>query len=180
MASFKWNLKALPFGNQSVIYHLDGSFFRENEPTRIFAANVDVDFSISRKSEQDYELAMDCHGTLNIECDRCLEEMVHVVDVRYELSVRQEGSDYDDSNEHVLVVPSSWRELDVEPLVRDTVLLTIPIMHHHDDGECNSEMMDALGRHSVTHASENEEDNNDGEAAIDPRWEALQKLKKNN
>lgn len=180
VASFKWNLKALPFGNQSVNYHLDGDFFRGNVPTRVFAASVEVDFSITRKTEQDYELAMHCHGTLTIECDRCLDEMVHEVDTHYELSVRQEGSAYDDSNEHVLVVPASWHELDVEPLVRDTVLLTIPIVHNHADGECNSEMMEALERHSAVLAGEREQDTNDAEAATDPRWEALRKLKNNN
>lgn len=178
VASFKWNLKALPFGNQSVNYHLDGGFFRENLPTRIFAASVDVDFSIERKTDIDYELAMHCHGTLVIECDRCLDEMTHAVDEHYELSVRQDGDSYDDSNEHVLIVPTSWRELDVEPLVRDTVLLTIPIMHCHAPGECNLEMMQALEQHAAGNADN--ENNNDAQAAIDPRWDALRKLKNNN
>lgn len=179
VASFKWNLKALPFGSQSVNYHLDGNFFRENAPTGIFAADVNVDFSITRKTDVDYELTMACRGTLTIECDRCLDEMTHEVDEHYELSVRQEGDEVDDSRENVLIVPASWRELDVEPLVRDTVLLTIPIVHHHAPGECNEFMTRALEQHEA-HIADELTQENDADADVDPRWEALRKLKNNN
>ncbi|MBR1803505.1 MAG: DUF177 domain-containing protein [Muribaculaceae bacterium] len=143
----------------------------------MMAASVDVDVTITRKSEVDYEMSMDCHGSLTIPCDRCLEAMTHEVDTTYELSVRQEGDELDDSRDRVLIVPASWHELDVEPLIRDTVLLTVPIMHAHDEGECNPDMISALEAHeSATPVSENEP----AEQDTDPRWEALRKLKNNN
>ena len=176
MASFKWNLKTLPFGTQSINYHLDGGFFRDKEPVEVMSASVEVEVTMTRKTEVDYEMSMSCQGTLTIPCDRCLEAMTHDVDVTYQLSVRQEGEELDDSNEKVLIVPASWRELDVEPLVRDTVLLTVPIMHTHEEGECDQAMLSALQAHEALEERENE----NVEAATDPRWEALRKLKNNN
>ena len=177
VASFKWNLKTLPFGTQSVNYHLNGDFFREKEPVEVMAASVEVCVTITRKSEVDYEMRLDCHGELTIPCDRCLEAMTHDVDTIYELSVRQEGDEFDDSRDRVLMVPEGWHELDVEPLIRVTVLLTVPIMHTHPDGECNQDMFSALHAHEAV-AAENEEET--AERQTDPRWEALRKLKNNN
>ncbi len=178
VASFKLNLKALPFDSQSVNYRLDKHFFQGEMPTEIFDADVEVEMVVTRKSECDYVLSLTCSGTLSIPCDRCLDPMVHAVDTTYHLNIRQEGELYDDSRDTVLLVPESWRELDVEPLVRDTILLTIPIMHTHAPGECNAAMMAQLDEHHASLDEETESDNND--AAVDPRWDALRKLKNNN
>ena len=178
MASFKLNLKALPFESQSVTYRLGADFFPDDEPAEVIAADIEVEAVIARKSECDYELSLTCSGTLSIPCDRCLDPMVHAVDTTYHLNIRQEGELLDDSRDTVLLVPESWRELDVEPLVRDTILLTIPIMHTHAPGECNAAMMAQLDEHHASLDEETESDNND--AAVDPRWDALRKLKNNN
>ena len=63
----------------------------------------------------------------------------------------------------------------------ETVLLCIPIMHVHADGECNPDMLKALDSHAATSVADeqpdDEEQNDSGMA--DPRWEALRKLKDN-
>ncbi|MBR6284273.1 MAG: DUF177 domain-containing protein [Muribaculaceae bacterium] len=178
MASFKLNLKTLPFGSQSVNYHLGADFFLGDEPTQVSEANVDVEVTVTRTGDSDYKLAMTCRGTLAIPCDRCLDPMVHHVDTAYELSITQAGEEFDDSREHLLIVPEAWRELDLAPIVRDTVLLTIPIMHAHAPGECNESMMARLDELAAGEP-DNGDDDNDNETT-DPRWDALRQLKNNN
>ena len=59
------------------------------------------------------------------------------------------------------------------------VMLAIPIKHVHAPGKCNSAMTQKLDELSGAVRS-SEEDGGDGEspsAGIDPRWEALSKLK---
>ena len=86
----------------------------------------------------------------------------------------------------MLTVPQSWWELDLQPLMRDTVLLTIPIMHVHPEGGCNSAMMEQLSTHSAIDLADDEAmreaagdaadtDENDNKET-DPRWDALKKL----
>ena len=181
MASFKLNLKALPFESQSVTYRLGADFFPDDEPAEVIAADIEVEAVIARKSECDYELSLSCHGTLTIPCDRCLDPMAHQVDTTYRLSVRQEGESLDDSRDNLLVVPEQWRELDIEPIVRDSVLLTIPIMHTHAPGECNEQMMEQLQSHHAQPGGEASGQSDGGDdQATDPRWDALRKLKNNN
>ncbi|MBQ7690318.1 MAG: DUF177 domain-containing protein [Muribaculaceae bacterium] len=170
MASFKLNLKTLPFGSQSVNYRLGADFFSGDEPTEVSAADVDVEIEVTRKSERDYALTLTCRGKLSIPCDRCLEPMEHTLDTTYQVNIRQEGEVLDDSRDTVLIVPEAWHELDLAPMVRDTVLLTIPIMHTHAPGECNPQMMERLGELEA-----DAHDDNDNTAG-DPRWDALRKL----
>ena len=120
-------------------------------------------------------LDMAIDGELTIPCDRCLDDMIHHVDTTYHLTVKA-GERLDDSRDNVLEVPSNWKELDLAPIVRDTVLLTIPIMHTHDDPEqCNPAMMETLLSHK---AHEADDLSNDGAGdEIDPRWAALKSLK---
>ena len=103
------------------------------------------------------------------------------IDTTYDLS-EKEGTRLDDSTDNVLEVPADMRYLDIAPAMRDTVLLCIPIMHVHADGECNPDMLKALDRHAATSAAteqpDAEEELNDSGMA-DPRWEALRKLKDN-
>ncbi|MBL4706551.1 MAG: hypothetical protein JKY54_18625 [Flavobacteriales bacterium] len=70
--------------------------------------------------------------------------------------------------------------------------MSLPSKHVHEDGGCNEDMMQALDEYLVTELSESseeedseigpdsdqseEEDSN--EIDVDPRWEALNKLKK--
>ena len=170
MASFKWKLKSLPFDSEQINYHLDSDFFNEIESTEISAACIDARVEMTRKSDSRYELSIACTGEVTIPCDRCLADMTHKVDATYRLSVNQEGDMLDDSNDGVLIIPESWHELDVAPLIRDTVLLNIPLMHAHAPGECDPDMMERLKQLETSDEEPASQD-------VDPRWDALRKLK---
>ena len=188
VASFNLKLGVMAFGNQTFTYHLDADFFNEIGESEVRHSDVDVTMNVAHPREDVFELSIECKGTLVIPCDRCLDDLVHEVDTTYEIGVKLEGDELDDSRDDVLLVPESWRELDVAPLVRDTVLLTIPMTHVHDEGECNEQMSALLSDHAAEGLNEdllasNPDDEGDVEVEneeIDPRWAALKKLKDNN
>lgn len=183
----KLSISSLPFGKQAFNYQLDGAFFNEIEASEVRSGSVDVALSVTHTQEGIYELDFVCNGVITIPCDRCLDDMDHNVDASYHLTVKM-GDEYDDSIDQVLTIPSSWRTLDLAPIVRDTVLLTIPMMHTHAPGECNIEMLGHLEEHSARGYDSDEdfaipptesETAGDGEGSIDPRWAALQQLLEN-
>ncbi|MBR5086982.1 MAG: DUF177 domain-containing protein [Muribaculaceae bacterium] len=181
----KLSISSLPFGKQEFNYHLDGDFFNEIEASEVRSGSVDVALSVNHRQEGIYELDFVCNGVITIPCDRCLDDMDHVVDTNYQLTVKM-GDALDDSIDNVLVIPSSWRTLDLGPIVRDTVLLTIPMMHTHSPGECNEDMLGRLEEHAARGYSNDEDfetppsQNETAEGgAIDPRWSALQQLIEN-
>lgn len=191
MASHKLPLKTLSIGVQEFNYHLDAAFFNDVEATDVREASVDAVVKVDRKDDEIYQLSFEFSGEITIPCDRCLDDMQLPVATTYNLTVK-EGEEYDDSDDEVLVIPGHWRELDLTPLMRDTVLLTIPIMHAHPEGECNPQMLDRLEQIRAVNITDdeqlydpeagvdNEETANNSSDDIDPRWAALKKLKDNN
>lgn len=188
VASFNVKLRSMAFGIETFKYHLDANFFNEIGQTEVRCSDVEATIVVERRREDFFGLSITCNGTVTIGCDRCLDDLVHVVDTVYEIGVKLEGTDYDDSRDELLIVPESWRELDVAPLVRDTVLLTIPMTHVHPDGECNEQMSALLSDHAaeglnddlLDGATSGDEGSDEEVECVDPRWEALRKLKDNN
>ena len=175
--ALKLKIKTLPFGVHTVECHLDESFFNTDEQFEVRRADVDVTLTVTRKSESTYHLEISCHGTVTTACDRCLDDLDLPVDVDYRLNVEQMGTELDDSNDELLIVPSDWRELDAAPLVRDTVLLAMPMTRCHEDDECNPAMLDLLDSHRVEAVRDDDDNQTSETTSTDPRWEALKKLK---
>ena len=100
------------------------------------------------------------------------------MDVDYRLNVEQMGTELDDSNDGLLIVPAEWRELDAAPIVRDTVLLALPMTRcHENEDDCNQAMLDVLDSHRVETVPEGDDQQQSETTGTDPRWEALKKLK---
>ena len=174
----KLKIKTLPFGTHTVECHVDESFFNLDEQNEVRRADVDVTVQVTRKSENTYRLEISCRGTVTTACDRCLDDLDLPVDVDYRLNVEQMGTELDDSNDELLIVPSDWRELDAAPLVRDTVLLAMPMTHSHENEEdCNPDVLDVLDSHRAEAVPDGDDDQQSETTGTDPRWEALKKLK---
>ena len=176
--ALKLKIKTLPFGTHVIECHLDESFFNGEDNTEVRRSDVDATVQVTRKSENTYRLEISCHGTVTVACDRCLDALDLPVEESYCLNVEQMGTELDDTGDELLIVPSDWRELDVAPIVRDTVLLAIPMMHcHESEDDCNIDMLNVLDGHRVETVPDGEEAPESETTGTDPRWEALKKLK---
>jgi len=176
--ALKLKIKTLPFGTHAVECHLDESFFNDVEQTEVRRADIDVTMNVTRKSENTYRLEIACNGTVTVPCDRCLDNLDLPVDEVYRLNVEQMGTELDDTGDELLIVPSHWRELDAVPLVRDTILLAIPMAHSHEsEDDCNADVLNVLDGHRVEAVPDDDDQPQSETTGTDPRWEALKKLK---
>ena len=172
LKEYELQLKSLPKGEHVFSYHLDDKFFATMESADIKGGSIDAEVVVVATADA-YELTFSVVGEVTVECDRCLDDMSCPVDAEYHTFVRF-GSEYDDSTDDLLIIPESDNGLDVSRLLYDTVALALPLQHVHDEGECNEEMSEILRRHSGAMPADS-----DGEAMVDPRWEALKKFKNN-
>lgn len=189
LATFRIPLRGAKQGTDNYEFLLDDDFFRAMESIDILGGAVKVSLAVRRANEANY-FAIHCQGTIQIVCDRCLEPMDYAVEADYDLAVKY-GDEYDDSNDGVLIVPEGDNDLDVAPIVYDTVALSIPLQHVHAEGECDEATWQALQAHTAhdlddepdeygTYADEDADaDQIDNETNIDPRWAELMKLKDN-
>ena len=171
---FDLSLKGMPIGTQEFSYHLGGNFFRNMENADVSAGDVNVTLSVKHIGDI-YELFFTINGVIDIPCDRCLDPMEHHVDTTYAMSVKY-GDDYYEGDDQI-IIPETEGMFNVARTIYDTVMLTIPIMHVHEDGLCNEEMSRLLEQHSAGQEFKDEETSPE---ECDPRWDALIKLKDNN
>ena len=103
-------------------------------------------------------------------CDRCLDEMSQPIAADNRLAVKL-GAEYSDGDD-LVTIDENEGILDVSWFIYEFIVLAIPIKHVHEPGLCNAAMIEALEEHSAARSSDEEEVQD-----VDPRWQALLKLK---
>ena len=84
-------------------------------------------------------LRVDIQGIVNLQCQRCLEELKHVLDIHTELLLAQNEQelqhfDEDESLDCILAQP----DMDVLSLIEDEIILGLPVSPRHEQSRCTS------------------------------------------
>lgn len=84
-------------------------------------------------------LHIDIQGAVSLQCQRCLEELEHALDVHTELLLAQneqefQSFDEDESVDCILAQP----DMDVLSLIEDEIILSLPSSPRHEQSECKS------------------------------------------
>lgn len=180
-------LKAMEVGKSEIGYHLGNEFFKAIDEEAIQKGNVTAKVSIT-KTIKESELHFKLEGKVVVLCDRCLEEMDQPIKTSGHLIVRM-GKEFKDDGDDVVIIPEEQGIINVSWFLYEFIELAIPIKHVHPFGRCNSGMASKLNEHLVDSESFEDDavsfddtissvDNGSDEGKIDPRWEALKKLKK--
>lgn len=128
----------------------------------VFAVHVVVD-----KFGKDLRIDIDLKTKAHYLCDRCLAGF----DQNFEAEHRQlyhVGSGQFNEEDDIIVLPQNTTEIDIEPVLREMVLLNHPIKLL-----CRE---DCKGLCPGCGADLNTESCKCGQKAVDPRWEDLRKL----
>lgn len=170
LESLKIDLKGQKEGEIALEYDLDDAYFRAIDAPEVSKGRVHVSLAI-RKQSGFFELLFHTEGTVIIPCDRCLDEMEQPIKADNRLAVKL-GTAYKEDDDTV-TIDEYEGILDVSWFIYEFIALAIPIKHVHEPGKCNVAMIEALEEHSAARSSDEED-----AREIDPRWEALLKLKK--
>ncbi len=177
---FKLPLKSMPVGAQSFEYKIGKQFFVNMENNDVRNANIGVKLTVTHKNDF-YELDFSIAGEVTVACDRCLDDLRLPIETAYHTIVKF-GEDYNDENDDFLVIPESDNHLNVAYMLRDTIVLAIPIKHVHPLGKCNRAMNALLKKHrSAAVDNEEAEMENDlideidsvSDSPTDSRWDKL-------
>ena len=166
------SLKSLNEGTHTYTYTLGADFFSEIEPSEIEKGEVNVHLTLKRTGNT-FELHFGIKGYIVIPCDRCLDDMELPVDTEDTLYVKF-GEAYSEESDNLIVVPENEGSINLALYMYECIALTIPLMHTHPEGMCNSEMESLLKAHSAAAAERSDDDE-----PTDPRWNALKALKEN-
>ena len=163
--------KGLKNGTYRFDFKVDNALFEAYGSTDIKDGDLSVGVTLER-GESMLSLQTVIRGTVTVACDRCLEDM----ELPIEAQERMEAKFGEESSEDDACVTVAEDEgiLDVAWLIYELTALAIPVRHVHAPGKCNPAMIRVLEEHSAVRSGEGDE------KATDPRWAALEQLKKKN
>lgn len=175
---YKLNLRTLTEGDHEYSWLLEDRYFQSIDSNGITGGEVEVHLDLRRTGDV-FSLAFSYDGVVDTTCDRCLDPLEVVVEADRELVVKF-GQEYLEESDEILVVGEQDGVLDLEWLMYEDIVLSLPVQRLHEDGQCNDSMLQII--HSVEPAeliegSEGEDITRD-EDGIDERWAALKALKR--
>ena len=169
LEQFKIDLKGLTTEATALEFDLDKGFFDALDQTEVEGGALHVSLSI-RKASGFFELQFHTVGTVDIVCDRCLDLMEQPIETDNRLTVKLGSTASEDDD--TVTVDENEGILDTSWYIYEFIALAIPIQHVHATGKCNPAMMKALEELSADRSGDEE-----SSQVVDPRWEALKKLK---
>ena len=123
------DLSRLPVGTHQFDIQLDDEFFASLEKSEILSGTVIAKATLNLR-EEDYQLKIAVHGTVFVVCDRCLDPMP------LEINDEQEIFSGDEENDQMV----NDKMVNLRWLAYEIVSINIPIVHCHQEGECNKQM----------------------------------------
>ncbi|NPD45137.1 DUF177 domain-containing protein [Lentimicrobium sp. S6] len=164
------SFRGLKDGLHSFDFEIGKKFFQTFENTRIQDSNLKLDLELD-KQETMLQVYFSIAGEVEVECDRCLELYTQAVEVEDKLIVKFGRETFEEA-ENILVLDEKEHKLQLEQYIYEFIMLSLPMRLIHpelEDGEpgCQPGFLETY----------NEQDDADEDEVIDPRWEALKKLK---
>lgn len=133
------DLERLEIGRYSYDYQLNDSFFRSVEKTEILGGNVECKACLDLR-ERDFDLTIFVNGEVQVTCDRCLDVMSIDVDEEEQMDVEEDA-----------------KTLDLNWLAYELIVVNLPLVHSHPEGECNPDMEKLLQSHLCSITEDPEE-----------------------
>lgn len=134
-------------GIQEYDFEVEESFFRHFEDGEISSGRVKVTARIL-KSDRQIRLDLNLAGSVDLVCDRCLDDYQQVLDSNYVLYGKF-GHAADQEDLDVFRIPENAAYIDLLPVLYEYIILSLPLKRIHPlDSEgnslCNSEMIRRL------------------------------------
>ena len=172
----RYQIDLIGLKNRDYEFHwtIDSVFFQNFENSLIDKGSLECSLLLSKK-ETFIEMFFSIEGTLELICDRSLDNFDYPVYEQKKLLLKfgEEDREIDDEVE---IISRNKQNINVGQYIYEFITTAIPLkkLHPRFDGE--NEKGESL---VYSTDSEREEKKDIEDSAIDPRWEALKNLKNN-
>lgn len=172
---YSLQLSRLKPGQQEESFELDRSFFEHFDFGLSQNGNVKADLVINKYTSH-LDVTYQLTGSVEVECDRCLEPYLQPIDSAHRLIYSFDPDQKFDKTE-VIQVQDDMAPLLIAQELYDFTQIALPLRRvpEKDIHTCDPEILKVLGMDPDGNPLEIVEEK--GEDDIDPRWAALKKLK---
>jgi len=170
------NYEGLKTGSHTFDFQINDDFFREFFDGETEFSQTDLKATVHLMKDPtmlvfDFEIL----GTVNLPCDRCLDDYRQPKEIRQKLIANFGEEDLGD-DDTMITLPRSEYEINLAPYIYDYIMLAIPMKRLCKNDvsgtkTCNQAMVEKIKAYR-----------NSGQSTevTDPRWDALKKLMDNN
>lgn len=166
----------LKLGKHHFEYQINNAFFEIFDYNEYENSDIKVNVVLEKKSTM-LELSFSHKGIINVPCDMTGEDFDLPIKGKMKVIVRF-GEEFNNDNEELLILPFGEFEINVSQYIYEMIVLSVPLRRVHpgvQDGSLKTKALDKLNELAVTELKQ--EDNKDNkEENIDPRWDKLKQL----
>lgn len=130
-------LEALSQIETPYVLSLDNDFFTQLEQEEILGGLLAIKLIVQKRAGNSYEIRYSAQGTVQVNCDRCLDALDLFIDFEETATIAA----YDEDGYELL---NREGEYDAQWDVFEAILLHIPLHHSHEEGQCNPEQEQLL------------------------------------
>ena len=152
---------------------LTADFFRQFKTSGISEGDVLVNVQLDKIDQNNLTLHFAFKGSVEQPCNRCLVALEEKIEKEYQIQVKlTDNQELLKANEiDILYLPATTTSLELDQLFYEYLHLALPIVITCDEKKidqmpCDTQILERLN------IEENREEN------VDPRWKALEQLKK--
>ncbi len=171
-SSYVIDFKELDLGDHHFDFDVTDSLFALYEDCEVLSGEPKVEIELQR-SESMLVLDLDIVGTVQVECDRCLEPCDVEIDYLDRLVVKfsDEEALQGEYDGEVMWLPTGATQLDLQHYIYESIILSLPYQRVHPEGECNPEMIEKFKIITGEEFAEIEANSEEGESETMPEGE---------
>ena len=160
-------------GVHNFVFEINKEFFDLIEYSELSSSNIEINVELNKTTSM-LIFKFDTSGSLELTCDRCLDEYDHNLDFTETLFIKF-GDEYQEVESDVIFLERGTHEIDILEIIYQFIVVNLPIRNIHPDdtdgnSTCNPKMLELI-------EGNNQENELEQEEVLDSRWNELKKLK---
>jgi uncharacterized protein len=173
--TYSIHFKGLKVGKHTFNFEVDNKFFETFEEGEIKQGALHVEVKLNKQSQM-LDLAISINGTVEVICDRCLENLDLPISFNGALYVKF-GEEKSEEGDEIIILTNDDSEINLAQYIYESICLSLPFQRYHGmkgtKSKCNKEMISKLKSLLVNDSKKEESEE------TDPRWSKLKDIKLN-
>lgn len=176
LKQFNYTLFSLKDGRHEFSHQIGDLFFDSFENSLVPNGNFKVDV-VLEKSERLLQFEFFIEGSSLLVCDRSLEEFEYPIKMQTLINYKY-GEAYEEMAEDLIVLKHGTSELNIASVLYELIAVEIPFKKLHPKFE-QEETEEQEQEVTLVYSGDTQDESQDEEQKIDPRWSDLRKKFKN-
>ena len=167
LTDFQIAFSGLKLGNHQFDFQIEDTFFQLFDYAELNSGQISAIILLQKKSNM-LELEFQIKGNVTLACDTCTEDYTQSIKGNYKQIVKFSDVAEPEETDEIIILPTNEHTLEVAHQLYEFIHLSLPSRRiHADESDCNQEILEKLEELAYQEPE-----------VVDPRWSALQNLKK--